>query len=81
MKTLFILNGPPYGTEHSYNGIRLAGSVTKRDGEQVRVFLMGDAVGPRRRAPLEPRRADRLDTVGRQGHHLLVLLARAKGSR
>ena len=22
---LIILNGPPYGTEHSYNGLRLAG--------------------------------------------------------
>lgn len=41
--TLFILNDPPYGTERSYNGLRLAGSLAKRDGEQVRVFLMGDA--------------------------------------
>ena len=45
MKTLFILNGPPYGTEHSYNGLRLAGALAKRDGEHVRIFLMGDAVG------------------------------------
>ncbi len=45
MKTLFVLNGPPYGTEASYNGLRLAGSLVKRDGEEVRVFLMGDAVG------------------------------------
>jgi len=45
VKTLFILNGPPYGTEHSYNGLRLAGALAKRDGEQVRIFLMGDAVG------------------------------------
>ena len=45
MKTLFILNGPPYGTEHSYNGLRLAGALAKREGEQVRIFLMGDAVG------------------------------------
>jgi uncharacterized protein involved in oxidation of intracellular sulfur len=45
VKTLFILNGPPYGTEHSYNGLRLAGSLAKRGGEDVRVFLMGDAVG------------------------------------
>ncbi len=45
MKTLVVLNGPPYGTEHSYNGLRLAGSLAKRDGEQVRIFLMGDAVG------------------------------------
>ena len=42
-KTLFILNDPPYGTERSYNALRLAGSLSKREGEQVRVFLMGDA--------------------------------------
>ena len=43
MKTLFILNDPPYGTERSYNGLRLAGALAKREGEAVRVFLMGDA--------------------------------------
>lgn len=43
MNTLFILNDPPYGTERSYNGLRLAGAVAKRDGQRVRVFLMGDA--------------------------------------
>jgi uncharacterized protein involved in oxidation of intracellular sulfur len=43
VSTLFILNDPPYGTERSYNGLRLAGSLAKRDGEQVRVFLIGDA--------------------------------------
>ena len=43
MKTLFILNDAPYGTERSYNGLRLAGSLAKREGEQVKVFLMGDA--------------------------------------
>ncbi len=42
-KTLFILNDPPYGTERSYNGLRLAGALVKREGEEVRVFLMGDA--------------------------------------
>jgi uncharacterized protein involved in oxidation of intracellular sulfur len=42
-KTLFILNDPPYGTERSYNGLRLAGALAKRDDQQVRVFLMGDA--------------------------------------
>ena len=43
MNTLFIFNDPPYGTERSYNGLRLAGAVAKRDGQTVRVFLMGDA--------------------------------------
>lgn len=41
--TLFILNDPPYGSERSYNGLRLARSLARRDDEQVRVFLMGDA--------------------------------------
>lgn len=42
-KTLFILNDPPYGTERSYNALRLAGSLARRLGEEVKVFLMGDA--------------------------------------
>ena len=44
MRTLVILNDPPYGTERSYNGLRLAGSLLSGDGEDVRVFLIGDAV-------------------------------------
>ena len=43
MKTLLILNDPPYGTERSCNALRLAGALAKREGEEVRVFLMGDA--------------------------------------
>jgi uncharacterized protein involved in oxidation of intracellular sulfur len=43
MKTLLILNDPPYGTERSYNGLRLAGALAKREREEVKVFLMGDA--------------------------------------
>ncbi len=43
--TLLILNDPPYGTERSYNALRLAGSLSKREGEQVKVFLIGDAAG------------------------------------
>lgn len=45
MKVLILLNDPPYGTERSYNGLRLAGSLTKRDGVEVKVFCFGDAVG------------------------------------
>ena len=43
MKTLFILNDAPYGSERSYNGLRLAGSLSKAEGEEVKLFLMGDA--------------------------------------
>lgn len=45
MKTLFILNDPAYGTERSYNGLRLAFALSKREGESVQVFLIGDGVG------------------------------------
>jgi uncharacterized protein involved in oxidation of intracellular sulfur len=41
---LFILNDPAYGTERSYNGLRLAFALSKREGERVRVFLIGDGV-------------------------------------
>jgi uncharacterized protein involved in oxidation of intracellular sulfur len=53
-KTLFILNDPPYGTERSYNALRLAGSLSKRDGEEVKVFLMGDAAGCARKGQKVP---------------------------
>ena len=43
MKTLLILNDPPYGSERSFNGLRLAGALAKREGQEVRVFLIGDA--------------------------------------
>ncbi len=42
MKNLIILNDPPYGTERSYNALRLARSLA-RAGEEVKVFLLGDA--------------------------------------
>lgn len=43
-KVLLILNDPPYGTERSYDGLRLALSLARRDEAEVRVFLVGDAV-------------------------------------
>jgi uncharacterized protein involved in oxidation of intracellular sulfur len=43
MKTLFVLNDPPYGTERSYNALRLARSLLKAGGAEVKVFLIGDA--------------------------------------
>ena len=45
MPTLIILNGPPYGTERCYNGLRLAHALLKADAANaVTVFLMADAV-------------------------------------
>ena len=45
VKTLFILNDPPYGTERCYNALRVASALLKEDAEaDVTVFLMADAV-------------------------------------
>ncbi len=44
MKALIILNDPPYGTERSYNGLRLALALAKTEGTELRLFLMADAV-------------------------------------
>ena len=41
--TLFIFNAAPYGSENTYNGLRLAGALARRADHKVRVFLMGDA--------------------------------------
>ena len=43
MKTLFILNDAPYGSERTYNGLRLAGAIAKQEGNEVHIFLIGDA--------------------------------------
>lgn len=43
MKILIVLNDAPYGSERSYNGLRLAGSLAKQAGTAVDVFLAGDA--------------------------------------
>jgi uncharacterized protein involved in oxidation of intracellular sulfur len=45
MKALFIFNDAPYGSERINNGLRLAGSLSKREGVEIKVFLIGDAVG------------------------------------
>lgn len=54
MQTLFILNDPPYGTERSYNALRLAGALAKREDTDVRVFLMGDAASCAKRGQVVP---------------------------
>jgi uncharacterized protein involved in oxidation of intracellular sulfur len=65
MKTLLILNDPPYGTERSYNGLRLAKALARK-GATVTVFLMADAVGCARRGQKVP-----------QGYYNLELMVKA----
>lgn len=40
---LIILNDPPYGSERSYNGLRLAKAASSEDAH-ITVFLLADAV-------------------------------------
>ncbi len=42
MNVLITINDAPYGSERAYNALRLAGSLARRDGIEVRVFLVGD---------------------------------------
>ena len=53
-KTLFVLNDPPYGTERSYNGMRLANALSRGEDDEVRVFLMGDALACGKRSQQTP---------------------------
>lgn len=43
MKHLILLNDPPYGTERSFNGLRMAHALAKTEAE-ITVFLMVGAV-------------------------------------
>lgn len=55
MKTLFILNDPPYGSERCFNALRLAHALLKKDPEtEITVFLMADAVIAARRGQKTP---------------------------
>jgi uncharacterized protein involved in oxidation of intracellular sulfur len=69
-RTLFILNDSPYGTERSYNALRLAGSLARRPGEEVRVFLMGDAASCAKAGQKVP-----------QGYYNVELMLQAPASR
>ena len=54
MKTLLVLNDAPYGSERTYNGARLAGALSKQVGNEVRVFLIGDAASAAHRLQKVP---------------------------
>jgi uncharacterized protein involved in oxidation of intracellular sulfur len=75
-RTLFILNDPPYGSERCYNALRLAGALSKRDGEDVRVFLLGDAASCAQKDQKVPHGHYNLETmlhtVARQGGEIGV---------
>lgn len=44
MRVLVIINGSAYGQDVTYNAVRLAVSMAKREDVTVQVFLLGDGV-------------------------------------
>jgi len=54
MNTLLLLNDAPYGSERTYNGARLAGALARQPGNEVRVFLIGDAASAAHRLQKVP---------------------------
>lgn len=44
MKYLFVLNDSPYGSQRTYNALRLAGNLGRSPDHEIRVFLIGDGV-------------------------------------
>jgi uncharacterized protein involved in oxidation of intracellular sulfur len=67
---LLILNDPPYGTERSYNGLRLAMAVGRQPETRVRVFLMGDAASCAKAGQITP-----------QGYYNLERMVRSVAQR
>jgi len=65
LKVLLICNDPPYGSERSYNGLRLGKALAGKDAE-VTVFLMADAVSCAKAGQKLP-----------QGYYNLELMARS----
>jgi uncharacterized protein involved in oxidation of intracellular sulfur len=67
MKILFVLNDAAYGTERSFNGLRLAKALAGKNAE-VTVFLMADAVACAKAGQKVP-----------QGYYNIELMVKAIG--
>ena len=75
MNVLMIINGPAYGADATYNAVRLAAALAKREGVTMQVFLMGDGVTVAMRNQKTPDGYYRLDrmisSVPRNGGQIL----------
>lgn len=63
MKTLFVLNDAPYGSERTYNGLRIAGALSRQDGNVVRIFLIGDGASSGHRNQKVPQGFYNIETM------------------
>jgi uncharacterized protein involved in oxidation of intracellular sulfur len=85
MKTLFILNDPPYGTERCYNALRLANALLKNDpSTEITMFLMADAVACAKKAQKTPDGYYNLERMLKRfavGNHRLLLCGTCMDAR
>ena len=85
MKVLFILNDPPYGTERSYNGLRLADALVKNDSSvEVTIFLIADGVACGKKGQKTPDGYYNLERMLKRfgtGHHNLLLCGTCMDAR
>ncbi len=76
MNVLLVMNDPPYGSERTYNALRLALNLVRRDDVELTVFLMGDAVWAAKDGQTTPEgyynAARMLRGVGAKGGQVLV---------
>jgi uncharacterized protein involved in oxidation of intracellular sulfur len=85
MKILFILNDPPYGTERSYNGLRLAHALLKNEpASEITIFLMADAVHCAKKGQVTPDGYYNLERLVKRfatGKHALLLCGACMDAR
>jgi uncharacterized protein involved in oxidation of intracellular sulfur len=63
MNYLFILNDGPYGSEKTYNAVRLAASLQKEANAYVTVHLTGDGVACAVANQLTPQRYQNIELM------------------
>jgi uncharacterized protein involved in oxidation of intracellular sulfur len=85
MKILLILNDAPYGTERTYNGLRLALALAKNDpSAEVTVFLMADAVAAAKNGQKTPEGYYNIERMLKRfasGNHKILLCGTCMDTR
>lgn len=85
MNVLFILNDAPYGTERTYNGLRLALALAKNDPSTgVTIFLMADAVAAANKGQKTPEgyyNVERMLKRFATGNHKILLCGACMDAR
>jgi uncharacterized protein involved in oxidation of intracellular sulfur len=85
MKVLCILNDPPYGSERTYNGLRLALALAKNEpAAEISVFLMSDAVAAARKGQKTPDGYYNLERMLKRlaaGNHRILLCGTCMDAR